>query len=110
VRLRPLIGVKNREGAGGMHATLALLLLLASLAPTASYSPGAFTVTNGSYACATAENGACVTDGSGSYQNNERCTIKANFRVVLHAVTFNTESCCDRCARDGCDPPLPPSM
>ena len=39
--------------------------------------------------------GACVTDGMGSYGNNERCSILAARDLYATATEFSTESCCD---------------
>ena len=55
-----------------------------------------FTVVTGASSCQVTNDGMCVTDGSGSYSNNERCTIVANVDMSLNVQEFNTESCCDR--------------
>lgn len=63
--------------------------------------PAYWIVTSGTQHCqvtssGTAGNGmTCVTDGPGNYQNRESCTIRATATMMLTAVSFDTESCCD---------------
>ena len=52
---------------------------------------GTFTVTYGTSYCSTTNGGTCITDGSGNYGNNERCTITADTAMTLTVIAFNTE-------------------
>jgi hypothetical protein len=42
-------------------------------------------------ACEVTQAGWCISDGAGSYLNNERCTIRVNFDMELTATEFSTE-------------------
>ena len=67
-----------------LHLVASLLLSQSGPLTVASSSP--------SGACIINSNG-CVTDGPGSYGNNERCTITTSVAVTLNSVgTFATES------------------
>ena len=60
-------------------------------------------VVEGSQYCQVINNGACVTDGSGSHGNNERCTVRAQYPIFATATQFMTEQCCDRVSIKGID-------
>ena len=67
-----------------LHLVASLLLSQSGPLTVASSSP--------SGACIINSNG-CVTDGPGSYGNNEQCTITTSVAVTLNSVgTFATES------------------
>ena len=66
------------------------------LPPNAPPTTPVFTVTSGTQYCHTSIDGMCVTDDpvstTGSYGNNERCTIRMDAAATLTATEFNTES------------------
>ena len=43
-------------------------------------------------ACELSNDGACATDGAGSYGNNNRCTFTANFPLYATATEYSVES------------------
>lgn len=47
-------------------------------------------VSGGSY-CEVTSNGDCITDGIGSYGNNEACTMRAEVEMTITATEFDTE-------------------
>ena len=51
-----------------------------------------WTIVSGSSACELSQEGRCFTDGAGKYDNNERCTVRANGALFASATAFNTES------------------
>ena len=58
--------------------------------------PPFFSIQSGSAYCQLTSNGACVSDGSSNYGNNERCTIRAGTSLSVTATYFDTESGFDR--------------
>jgi len=50
-----------------------------------------FNVIHGQRFCQISQDGKCVTDGSGRYNNNERCLIEAKKSLVLTHQEFSTE-------------------
>ena len=52
-------------------------------------------IMSGSSYCQIVDGGRCVTDGSGSYGNNERCEVKALQPLAVTAEQYNVEECCD---------------
>ena len=79
------------------HRVSAAYSSISNAAPSPPPPPeNLFRITSGSDGCSLSNDGTCVTDGIGSYSNNERCTIEATAAVTLRVDAFDTESCCDR--------------
>ena len=53
--------------------------------------PAMWTVLSGSNFCELTDGGACVSDGSGNYGNNENCVVQANADFVVSARAFAVE-------------------
>jgi hypothetical protein len=52
-----------------------------------------WSMVSGSQHCEITQDGACVTDGSGDYNNNEQCTVRAEVAMLVSAQAgFSTES------------------
>jgi hypothetical protein len=60
--------------------------------PLPPSSPALLTVAAGASYCEVTNGGACVTDGSGDYGNNERCSMRAETAVILSSSAFDVQS------------------
>ena len=52
-------------------------------------------IVRGGEHCQMINNGTCVTDGTGTYGNNERCTIRAEVDIFATAPYYAVETCWD---------------
>jgi hypothetical protein len=52
----------------------------------------AWEVVSGSQFCQLTRGGECVTDGAGSYGNNERCTVRALVDMLVISASFDVEA------------------
>ena len=56
-------------------------------------APGSlFYIVSGAQYCELSNGNTCVTDGSGNYHNNERCTVRALEDIVVTAVQYSVEN------------------
>ena len=79
------------------HRLLFRRLGLLSAGPRAESPPPPppmppWAIVSGGQWCSITSNGQCVTDGTGSHGNNERCTIRAQQSLYATATYFDTES------------------
>ena len=51
-----------------------------------------WTINSGAAFCTLSADGTCITDGVGTYGNNEECVATANQDVTVTSTEFNTES------------------
>ena len=74
-----------------VFAEVICLALIVGFTIAQTASPPRWTIVSGSSYCSVSSDGMCITDGSGSYGNDENCTMRAESTMTITSTQFDTE-------------------